>query len=62
MSAGTVTLTITGTDADFDQEREHLAANPPTPVSDVLFELSRLVEPHAGQCTLTVILTWTGEW
>jgi hypothetical protein len=62
MSVGTVTLIITGTDADLDQDREHLAADPPTPVSDVLFELSRLVEPRAGQCVLTVTLTWTGSW
>jgi hypothetical protein len=62
MTAGTVTLTITGTDADLDQDAEHLSADPPNPVSDVLFELNRLVEPHAGRCTLTVTLTWTGEW
>lgn len=60
MSTGTVTLIITGTDADFDQAEQALGAG--TPVSDVLFEMHRLVEAHAGECILTVTVAWRGDW
>jgi hypothetical protein len=60
MSKGEITLTITGTDTDFDQV--DLLPIGEGPASDVLFELQRLVEPHAGECTLTVTLAWEGSW
>lgn len=60
MNKGEITLTITGTDADFDQT--DLIPVGEGPASDVLFELQRLVEPHAGECTLTVTLAWEGSW
>lgn len=61
MSKGEITLTITGTDDDFDQV-DLIPVGDEGPVSDVLFELQRLVEPHAGECTLTVTLAWEGSW
>jgi hypothetical protein len=63
MSKGEIKLTITGTDADLGQ-MDDFPDTPAdgSPAMDVLYELNRLVEPHAGECTLTVTLAWEGSW
>lgn len=64
MSKGEITLRITGTDDDFGQidNLPDSTVGDGNPAMDVLYELHDLVEPHAGECTLTVTLAWKGSW